>query len=118
LNDLQNYCVLHAHMIVSQTIWTTPGAIEIERKTHSNLSRYLIVVIGGTRNPHQKAVARDISGAILQSKAGKGVSTVYWSKEEQEAKLTAVFEKWSQKGGVWSEAAKKVRLPKSSEFCN
>ena len=32
----------------------------------------------------------------------------YWPKEEQEKRLSLVYEKWSQRGSVWSAAAPKV----------
>jgi hypothetical protein len=66
------------------------------------------VVIGGTHNPYRGEVARDITDSILQERAGGGKPAVYWSKEEQEMRLVSAFEKWSKKGGVWSEAARKV----------
>jgi hypothetical protein len=69
--------------------------------THYTLTRYLIVVINGTKNPHRSEVASDISEAILKTKAGKGVSATYWSKDEQVTRLTAAFDKWAQKGSVW-----------------
>jgi hypothetical protein len=72
--------------------------------------RYLIVVINGVKNPHRSAVAKDITDAILKTRAVKGGSAEYWSKDEQILKLANVFEKWSAKGGVWSAAASKASV--------
>jgi hypothetical protein len=66
------------------------------------------VVIDGKKNPYYRAVAKDIVDAILKARSGKGVSAIYWKKEEQEVNLIAVYEKWLKKGGVWSAAANKV----------
>jgi hypothetical protein len=53
-------------------------------------------------------VAKDITDAILKARSGKGVSAMYWKKNEQEINLIAAYEKWLKKGGVWSAAADKV----------
>ena len=71
-------------------------------------ARYLIVVVNGTKNPHRSTVAKDITDAILQTRASKGVSAIYHSKEEQESRLTTAFKKWSARPDVWSAAAPKV----------
>ena len=71
-------------------------------------TRYLIVVVNGTKNPHRSAVAKDIINAILETRASKGVSAIYRSKEDQESRLTAAFKKWSERPEVWSAAAPKV----------
>ena len=64
--------------------------------------------MNGTKNPYWSAVAKDIIDAILEKCASKGVSAVYCSKENQETRLTAAFEKWADKPDVWSAAAPKV----------
>jgi hypothetical protein len=53
-------------------------------------------------------VANDITDAILKTRAKSGSISTYWTKEEQEQRLIAVYKKWSHKGGVWSAAAPKV----------
>ncbi|EGO22399.1 hypothetical protein SERLADRAFT_451253 [Serpula lacrymans var. lacrymans S7.9] len=73
------------------------------------IMRYLAAILNGTRNPQCSAVAHDISKAILSSRAsGHGESAKYRTKEEQEVQLQTMFEKWAEKGGVWSAAASKV----------
>ncbi|EGO24993.1 hypothetical protein SERLADRAFT_438585 [Serpula lacrymans var. lacrymans S7.9] len=73
------------------------------------IMRYLAAILNGTRNPQCLAVAHDISKAILSSRAsGNGESAKYQTKEEQEVQLQTMFEKWAEKGGVWSAAASKV----------
>lgn len=66
------------------------------------------MTIGGTKNPFRSEVARDITDAILKTRAKKDVSATYWNKEEQEKRLTEAYNKWSRKGGVWSAAAVRV----------
>jgi hypothetical protein len=72
------------------------------------LPSYLSAIINGTRNPYRKVVAKEIVDAILISRAGKGDLAKYWSQEEQETRLEAVYNKWLEAGGVWSAAATKV----------
>jgi hypothetical protein len=55
-------------------------------------------------------VAQDITKAILKTSATDKACATYWSKEEQEQKLQAAYEKWSKESTVWSAAASKVRL--------
>jgi hypothetical protein len=71
--------------------------------------RYLAVVIGGVKNVHYKAVAKDITESVMETKATKGVPATYWKQEEQVRRLEDAFEKWAKKGNVWSAAAVKVR---------
>lgn len=70
---------------------------------------YLAVVINGVKNPHRGEVAQDIRDSILKSPAGSDGPARYWSKDEQETRLIAAYEKWSSHGSVWSAAAPKVR---------
>ena len=72
------------------------------------LPRYLGAIINGTKNPHRKAVVKDIVDALLISCAGGGKPAEYWSQEVQEVRLQATYNKWLQVGGVWSAAATKV----------
>jgi hypothetical protein len=72
--------------------------------------RYLAVVINGVRNPHRKAVARDISNAIYKTYSQGKHPAEYRTKEEQEVLLTELFTKWLRVGDVWTEAASKVWL--------
>ncbi len=69
----------------------------------------MICVLGGTKNPHRCEVARDISNALIKTKAHDGIPARYWSKEEQESRLVEAFDKWAAVSGVWSAAATKVR---------
>lgn len=75
-----------------------------------HLCRYMVCVLGGTKNPHRAEVAEDISSAIIKVKAHDGIPARYWTKEEQEERLVMAFEKWDTVGGVWSAAAEKVHL--------
>ncbi|KAJ7127473.1 hypothetical protein C8R46DRAFT_1237214 [Mycena filopes] len=56
----------------------------------------------------QPPSAADIRNAILKNSASKGVLGQYWDKHEQEAKMIAVYNKYSARGGVWSAAAHAV----------
>lgn len=76
--------------------------------SHSPTHRYLIVIAGGTRNPLRGAVAKDVTDAILKTRAINGLPATYWTQKEQEVKLDEAYEKWSKHGGVWSAAAPKV----------
>ena len=82
--------------------------ISLKAFTHYVQSRYLFVVINGTRNPHRSAVAKDITDAILKTRATETAGATYWSQEEQETQLIAAYDKWLKKGGVWSAAASEV----------
>jgi hypothetical protein len=82
--------------------------ISLKAFTHYVRSRYLFVVINGTRNPHRSAVAKDITDAILKTRATETAGATYWSQEEQETRLIAAYDKWLKKGGVWSAAASEV----------
>ncbi|KAL6303302.1 hypothetical protein BKA93DRAFT_818125 [Sparassis latifolia] len=64
------------------------------------MKRYLICVNNGTKNPYRQDVARDIIDAILKTPAD--------NKEQQEKRLMEAYEKWEEKGGVWSAAAAKA----------
>src|SRR6266702_3640460 len=75
-----------------------------------HLTRFLAVIVNGTKNPHRAEVAKDITDAILKKRAANGRGTEYWTKEEQAWQLQHAFEKWSWKSGVWSAAASQVRV--------
>jgi hypothetical protein len=60
------------------------------------------------KNPHRAAVAKDITDAILKTRATGGAGATYWSQEEQEQCLTAAYDYWLKKGRVWSPAASEV----------
>jgi hypothetical protein len=62
------------------------------------------------KNPRRSEVAKDITDAILKSKADGTVSAKYWDKGEQERRMQECFEKWMKVGTVWSAAASKVRV--------
>ncbi|KAI1797610.1 hypothetical protein LXA43DRAFT_1126227, partial [Ganoderma leucocontextum] len=72
------------------------------------IMRYMICVLGGTKNPHRREVGEDISNAIIKTKAHQGIPARYWSQEEQEERLVKAFEKWVAVGGVWNAAADKT----------
>ncbi|PIL26811.1 hypothetical protein GSI_11072 [Ganoderma sinense ZZ0214-1] len=72
------------------------------------IMRYMICVLGGTKNPHRREVAEDIAGAIIKTKAHDGIPARYWSQEEQEERLVEAFKKWVVVGGVWNAAAEKA----------
>ncbi|TFY51908.1 hypothetical protein EVG20_g10784 [Dentipellis fragilis] len=69
------------------------------------LIRYLATVLGGTKNPHRSHIAKDVVDSILISRAEKGQPAKYWDKEEQEARLQMMYEKWAAVEGVWSAAS-------------
>lgn len=46
----------------------------------------------------------------MKERAQGGKSAVYWSQSEQERRLCAVYEKWAQKGGIWSAASARVHF--------
>ncbi|KAI0640826.1 hypothetical protein C8Q79DRAFT_920989, partial [Trametes meyenii] len=70
--------------------------------------RYLICMVGGSKNPAQSAVARDIVDAILKSPATGKVPAVYWGQAEQERRLQEAYDKWAAKGNIWTAAARKA----------
>ncbi|EGN99061.1 hypothetical protein SERLA73DRAFT_73632 [Serpula lacrymans var. lacrymans S7.3] len=75
------------------------------------IMRYLVTIINGTNNPNRPQVAQEITDAILVTTAQHNDKTglaLYRAKDDQEVRLQMVFEKWSQKGGVWSAASSKV----------
>ncbi|RDB21084.1 hypothetical protein Hypma_011838 [Hypsizygus marmoreus] len=72
------------------------------------LMRYLAAIINGTRNPFRSMVAKDITDAILRKRSTGSSLAEYWGKEEQEKHLIEAYNKWSEKGNVWSAAAAKV----------
>ncbi len=67
-----------------------------------------MVVLGGKKNPYLTSVARDISSALLKSRGSHGVLAEYRNRNEAEAMLQGVYEKYSKIGGVWTAAAAKV----------
>ncbi|TFY51214.1 hypothetical protein EVG20_g11108 [Dentipellis fragilis] len=69
------------------------------------LTRYTICVMNGTKNPFHMAVAQDITNAIIKTRADKYNKTEYRSQEEQERHLQAAYDKYVEKGGVWTAAA-------------
>ncbi|KAI1782219.1 hypothetical protein LXA43DRAFT_906421 [Ganoderma leucocontextum] len=71
------------------------------------LMRYLICLMGGSKSPVRADVARDIVDAILKSRALENTPAMYWTKEEQETRLVAVFRKWDERG-VWTAAGAKT----------
>ncbi len=72
------------------------------------LDRYTVVVLNGKKNPLIEAVAKDVSNALLKTRASGGNLAEYRDKYEAEAMLQMVFEKYSKIGGVWTAAAAKV----------
>lgn len=82
------------------------------------ISRYLVVILNGTKNPYRGAVAQDIRDAIIKTRAQKGVPATYWNQAEQEIRLKEAYKKWSRHGGVWSAVAAKVKRSHSSPMCS
>lgn len=72
------------------------------------LTRYLIVVLNGTKNHHQSPVAIDIQDSILKTQATKECPATYWTKEEKWEQLVKTYKKWEQVSEVWLGAAKKA----------
>ncbi|KAI1783814.1 hypothetical protein LXA43DRAFT_902828 [Ganoderma leucocontextum] len=72
------------------------------------IMRYMICVVGGTKNALRPAVAQDLRNAILKAPAKDRVPAVYRSQEDQEKRLEEVFEKWDRHGGIWTAAASKT----------
>lgn len=71
-------------------------------------SRYQVTIINKTTNPWYTLVGKEITEAILKERAQGGKSALYWSQSEQERQLVDVYEKWAQKGGVWSAGSARV----------
>ncbi|KAA1471880.1 hypothetical protein DENSPDRAFT_859196 [Dentipellis sp. KUC8613] len=69
------------------------------------MTRYTVCIMNGTKNPFHTAVAQDIVNAIIKTRADKYNKTEYRSQEEQERRLEAAYEKYVEKGGVWTAAA-------------
>ncbi|KAI1784482.1 hypothetical protein LXA43DRAFT_901577 [Ganoderma leucocontextum] len=82
--------------------------IDVVQDVWHFLMRYLVCVKDGTKNPHRGEVAKDIVDAILKMKAANGVPAVYRSQEEQEERLVEAYNKWKERGGVWTAAAERV----------
>ncbi|KAI1790224.1 hypothetical protein LXA43DRAFT_973740 [Ganoderma leucocontextum] len=81
-----------------------PDAVVLQDVWHV-IMRYMVCILGGSKNPHQCQVGEDISSALIKTKAKDGIPARYWSKEEQEERLEEAFKKWVAVGGVWSAAA-------------
>ncbi|KAI1794159.1 hypothetical protein LXA43DRAFT_884301, partial [Ganoderma leucocontextum] len=81
-----------------------PDAVVLQDIWHV-IMRYMVCILGGSKNAHQREVGEDISSALIKSKAHDGIPARYWSKEEQEERLEQAFIKWATVGGVWSAAA-------------
>lgn len=75
---------------------------------HNNGTRFEKGVVGGMKNPHRAAILKDIRDCVLKKTADRDSPAIYWSQEEQEARLEAVFKAWDEKG-VWTEDGYKVR---------
>lgn len=72
--------------------------------------RYLCTVVGDTKNRFRSQVGQDIREAFLEKPADAEGPAIYWSKEDQERKLKAAYQKWSDHGNVWSAASPAVCL--------
>ena len=92
------------HFLMRWAASNQPGSFDSPRHY-----RYLFVILDGTKNPHRSAVAKDITNAILKTRATGSAGATYWSQEEQESRLTAAYDYWLKNGGVWSAAASEVR---------
>lgn len=70
-------------------------------------SRYAAALTGPNRQLYTKSLVNEVTMSILAEIADKTKPAVYRSKEDQEARLEAVFQKY--KGyGVFSSAASQV----------
>ncbi|TFY78545.1 hypothetical protein EWM64_g5465, partial [Hericium alpestre] len=74
------------------------------------IQRYLVSIVDAKKNPYRLVVAEELRDAILIKGASKEEPARYWTKEEQEEKLNAVYTKWARRGGVWMAAALKVHV--------
>ncbi|KAJ7937612.1 hypothetical protein B0H13DRAFT_1588397 [Mycena leptocephala] len=72
------------------------------------ITRYGAGILGGVQNPLRNAVLKDIKEAVLKVPSSKGVLAQYWSQPEQEIRLSAAYNKWAERGGVWSAAASNI----------
>jgi len=74
----------------------------------------LATILGGTKNPHYRQVAKDIVDCILKTRAISNTKekspATYWDQREQAERLQAAFRKWAMQGDVWSAAAEKVSI--------
>ncbi|KAI1785507.1 hypothetical protein LXA43DRAFT_976181 [Ganoderma leucocontextum] len=68
------------------------------------IMRYVVCILGGSKNPHQREVAEDVSNTLIKTRAHDGIPARYWSKDEQEDRMEQAFKKWAAVGGVWSAA--------------
>ncbi|KAJ3738129.1 hypothetical protein EV360DRAFT_25073, partial [Lentinula raphanica] len=67
------------------------------------LKRYLGAVNRGTKNPCYKAVAHDITSAILKKRATESPTeiAIYHSQQDQIIQLEAAYQKWADKN-IWN----------------
>ena len=75
--------------------------------------RYLVCIQDDSKNPYRTEVVEDIVDALLKVKAANGVPAVYRPQEEQEERMIEVYNKWEERGNVWTMAAAKVRPTRS-----
>ena len=74
------------------------------------VTRYMVTILGGSKNPHRVAVMSDVTNAILKQHASESErGAKYWDQVEQEQRLVAAYDKWALKGTVWSVASEKVK---------
>ncbi|KAJ3744556.1 hypothetical protein EV360DRAFT_57566, partial [Lentinula raphanica] len=73
------------------------------------LKRYLNAVIRGTKNPFYKAVAHDITSAILEKRATESPTgiAIYYPQTMQKIQLEAAYQKWVKKN-VWNASGASV----------
>ncbi|KZV86736.1 hypothetical protein EXIGLDRAFT_620996, partial [Exidia glandulosa HHB12029] len=88
---------------------TLPDA-EINLDTFHFVKRYTDSLAGGKKNACRGAIAKDITESVIELRANKrdGVLTKYWPKEEQVARLSAAWAKWSVHKHLWQASAAKV----------
>lgn len=73
------------------------------------VTRYMVTILNGSKNPHCMAIMVDITNAILKRYASKGEQDAeYWEQDEQEQQLVAAYDKWGSKGTIWSIMSEKV----------
>ncbi|KAF8580074.1 hypothetical protein K439DRAFT_1648290 [Ramaria rubella] len=98
---VDNCCHVHAPCVA------TFPEIKVVLDVYHFLMRYLGVIVQGMHNPHRSAVAKDITDAILKTRAGKEKKAEYYTQNEQELRLQAAYDKWATQG-VWLTSASKV----------
>ncbi|KAJ3966232.1 hypothetical protein EV361DRAFT_809407, partial [Lentinula raphanica] len=83
------------------------------------LKRYLNTVNRGTKNPCYKAVAHDITSAILKKRASESPTNIaiYHSQKDQITLLEAAYQKWADKN-IWNASGASVHTEQMKHVRN